>query len=541
MNRFCMWVIVFGAMLFFIPWIGDPYMTPRLLFVALGAAPLLFRVSNRRSSLEVPMLGLLLAATVSAAFAQDRGYAMFGAYQFPADSLLAIAVYLCVLLAGARSGMDARGITRIIVYLSIPMSAYAIFQRFWTDPLLYEALPTGVRVVSTQGGPVFLGAVLAISAICALYLAKQRERLGWAALAFILPAMWFTLTRGALVATAVGGAFIFRSAPLLILPALVFLPRFISVAADSARIEVWKIALRVFMDNPVIGYGTGNFYIAFRRYVSWRYHDIMDNAIAVQAHAHNDILHVLATMGIVGLAAYLVLAASCVRVARESRDRPLLLGILAAYFVLSNFNPVTTSVFVMLALIFGAASAKTEPVASRSILPELACLAVAFFTAQLTWASYHFARGAAAYRRDVMASAYHFNRAAQLNPWEMVYTCRQVDSLVDLIPISSSDSVKPLAGTARELASRALRRHPMDSYAHELYGKTILVAHMAGTKVDPREAMAEFNSAQGLAPTFEALMWRRRKTAEALGDEDQIEFADKDIADLRATLAPGGI
>lgn len=540
MNKFLMSLMVFGAMVFWLPMIADPYMTPRLLLVALGALGLLACKSNKCSSLEQPAIFMLVAVFVSAAFSHDVRYAIIGSYQFGTDSILACVCYFCVLLASARSGFSVDGIARAVTWASIPMSLYGIFQRFFRDPLIWNDLHGGTRVASTQGGPIFLGAVLAIAVLCAAHVARKGDRVAQAALAFALPCLWFTQTRGAMLAAGIGLAFIAPRLALLAVPAIALMPRFLhSALSDSTRVEVWKIALRVFADNPLTGYGNGNFYMAFRRYADWDLVKIAGNARYVQSHAHNDILHVAATAGIIGLVAYIVFGYSAIRVALGHAEKKFLLGILAAYAVVSSFNPVTASAFVLMALIFGAASSKADVFMGRRVLPAFASLVVALGVGRMTLANYHYAKAGLA--KDAPAlSAMEFQRAAELNPWEMFYSCRQVDSLMRLIPHMPLEQRKPLALAGRELAARAVKRHPMDAYAHELLGKQILIGYMAGYRdINPREGLKSFNRAQELAPTFEILMWRRRDAARVLGDIDQVENADKDIADLRNAVSHG--
>lgn len=533
-------LIVFGAMVFWLPMIADPYMTPRLLLVAVGAALLLIAKSDKGTSLEKPALVMLVAAAVSAFYGHDRIYSIIGSYQYGMDSLLSIVCYVAVLIAAARSGDGVDDVAKKITIASIPVSLYGIFQRFFTDPLIWQDLHGGSRAASTQGGPIFLGAVMAIAVLCAAHTARKGDRLGSIALALALPCLWFTQTRGAVLATGVGMVFMFRWLALATIPVILMVPRWYnSGLSDATRIEVWKVAVRTFESTPLTGYGTGNFYLAFRRYTDWTLVDVANSATYVQSHAHNDYLHVLATMGVLGLAAYVFLGYSTIRVAWNHTEKKFLMSILAAYAVLSAFNPVTTSAFVLLALIFGAASSNVKLTTERRVLPALASMVVAICVGRLTVADYHYAQ-AGVHKNDIARSAMEFQRAAQLNPWEIFYSCRQVDSLMKLIPYMPLENRRPLALAGRQLAQAAVIRHPHDSYAHELYGKQILIAYMAGYRdIEPVVALGAFKRAQKLAPTFEVLMWRRRDAAKVLGDWDEVGYADKDINDLRAAVAPG--
>ena len=540
MNKFLVWAIAFGAMVFWLPMNADPYMTPRLLLVAAASAGLLFLRSDKRSSLEKPAFWMLAAFFLCAALSHDRAYSFIGSYLLGIDSLLAVICYAEVLKAGARADDGVEGVADAVVAMSIPVSLYGIFQRFFPDPLIWGELHGGHRVASTQGGPIWLGAVMAISILCALYRARAGSRTAYAALVLGLPCLWFTETRGAVLAVGVGAVFTFRWLALAAIPALLLMPRFsMASLSDATRLEVWNIAVRVFVDNPIVGYGNGNFYLAFRRYTDWTMVRVAETASYVQAHAHNDFLHVAATMGIVGLIAYCILYASVVRVAIKHAERGFLLSLIGAYAVLSAFNPVTTSAFVMLALVFGAASSKVEPVTERRTLPALASMLVAIFVGRLVVADYHYGRGALA-KDNPQLAAMEFQRAAQLNPWEVFYSCRRVDSVTNLIPYMPLKDRRALALATRQMAADVVLLHPMDSYAHELMGKQIIIAYMAGYRdIDPRDSLKSFNRAQELAPTFEMLLWRRRNAAIVLQDAEQAEYANRDIGYLRAALAGG--
>lgn len=541
MKTTMLWLIVAGAMLAFVPQMADPYMTPRLLIPALAAGVLLLMPSTRRSPLEIPALVFLLVVAIAAVRAQDWRYAVIGSYQFGMDSLIAVACYVTVLTAAARADVDARAAARAVAAASIPMSAYGIFQAFFKDPFLWGELHGGGRVSSTQGGPVFLGAVLALSVVCALQLAREGDRLGFAAIALALPCMWFTQARGAFLAAAVGSAFLIRWAWIAALPALLLMPKlFNSFVSDAARVQVWVTALRTWWENPVLGYGPGNFYLAFRKNAGWDLVDIVGSAQYVQAHAHNDWLHVLATAGLVGLAAYAWLVASAVREARRSDDKQLLLGLLAAFACASAFNPVPASAILIMAVVFGAATTRWDACFDyRRPAMAFIAIAIALGVGRLSIADLHYARAHQA--ADPATRAMEYQEAARLNPWEMFYSCRQVDSINGLIPYMELADRRPMALAGRQLAELAVARHPNDSYAHELLGKQILIAHMAGHRDAPPDlALEAFTRAQELAPTFEILMWRRRSTAIGLGDADAIAHADRDIADLRASLAVAG-
>lgn len=536
MNNFAMWTIIFGAMLLFIPQLADPYMTPRFMLPALGALPLLLNKSARQSVMEVPALIALALASLCTLFAADGWYGLMGAYLFPADSLCAFVVYIGVLIAAARSGWTVEEVARAIAQASVPVSLYAIFQKFSADPLLHGTIEiVGFRVVSTQGGPLFLAAVLTIASLSGIYLWQRGEKIGWQALGLALIAMYFTKTRGAILATAAGSALLLpwnRIWPVLVLALIGMAPRLISMQSDLGRLEIWKISWRMFLDNPWLGYGPGNFQIGFRRYQDLNFVSVMQNANAIQAHAHNDILHALATMGIAGLFAYAIVLASAVYIARQHFERRFLYAILVAYLVLSSFNPVTSSAIILIALFIGVASVRMD-MPNRRIVPALACVAVACFFGRLCWAGWHFAQGAYAKNTsDAYKTAVEFNRAAQLNPWEIIFTCRQIDALIGMMGVAAPGNEQIMMNAAIAITDRALRWHPLDSYAHEIRGKVEVVAAMRGVG-NYQKGVAYFNRAQELAPTFEPLMWRRHAMHKALGEKQAFDKVNSEIQKLR--------
>ena len=63
----------------------------------------------------------------------------------------------------------------------------------------------------------------------------------------------------------------------------------------SGRSHFWSVALRIFLDNPIIGAGFDAFAVAFGRYDTW-------NGIFRVEQAHNDYLQMLADAGILGFA-----------------------------------------------------------------------------------------------------------------------------------------------------------------------------------------------------------------------------------------------
>lgn len=63
----------------------------------------------------------------------------------------------------------------------------------------------------------------------------------------------------------------------------------------NGRIHFWQVAVRIFLDHPILGAGLDAFGTAFTRYDTW-------NGIYRVEQAHNDYLQILADAGVVGFA-----------------------------------------------------------------------------------------------------------------------------------------------------------------------------------------------------------------------------------------------
>lgn len=112
---------------------------------------------------------------------------------------------------------------------------------------------------------------------------------------------------------------------------------------DSQRMMTWAVAARAFTERPIIGIGPDCILPYFDRLKPGG----MGHERA--ADAHNDILEVAATTGMIGLIAYLWLAGNTFSVLRGPA-----LGSMAALFLNAKFSPVELEVLVLAAVIVGA-------------------------------------------------------------------------------------------------------------------------------------------------------------------------------------------
>jgi O-antigen ligase len=77
------------------------------------------------------------------------------------------------------------------------------------------------------------------------------------------------------------------------------LSEFTQADVSSGRLDFWKIALQIFINNPIFGSGFDSFAVAMSRYDTW-------NGTFRIEQAHNDYLQILAEAGLLGLGCVLV-------------------------------------------------------------------------------------------------------------------------------------------------------------------------------------------------------------------------------------------
>ncbi len=278
---------------------------------------------------------------------------------------------------------------KIAVFTSFLVSLYGIIQKFNLLPVFKAGID---RAASTIGNAAFLAGYLILATGIALYLWAREENKKWkyiflAISAINLWVVFLTATRGAVLGLFIGiifiafGALVFYPDKRKKLIAGSFLLFLILIGIDfgvsrerlavsnidfirrvstislsdsniSNRLNVWKLAVESFKENPVLGVGPENFYIEFNRlYTPEISEDWFDRT-------HNIYLDQLMHAGIIGLLAYLAVWICLFLFLWKKRDCHgfgfwIMSGFLIAYAIHNFFVFDTINTFSLFVFVFG--------------------------------------------------------------------------------------------------------------------------------------------------------------------------------------------
>jgi O-antigen ligase len=220
-------------------------------------------------------------------------------------------------------------------------------------PLLVSAWRQGPARLA---GPTLVPTVLAVLAVLAAL-----SRAAWLAAGVLVVAGLFVAFRGRLRWVVAGGVVLvlLGTAGLAWADLLGPLGQRIRHLGDAdTRLALWRISWDIFRDQPLTGCGLDTFQLAFARHRTLDYWQLEWGM--TPSRAHNDLLHILATQGLLGGVALLGQLAAVAVAGRRAwstrpQERPLILGLLGAvvaYHIqnLFGFPVVATSSLLVVAL-----------------------------------------------------------------------------------------------------------------------------------------------------------------------------------------------
>lgn len=552
---------VFGGHVAVLPQISDSYTLVKMALI--GAAGALAWIGLTRSRLTTtpldrPLAALGAAMLLSAAFSVDPPISVLGVHPQPFYGLLPLGMCAALYYAAAAGPEDhTENVLTAGLLAVVPMALFGFWQRAYGDPITHEELPTGLRITSTIGNPVMLGACLSLLLPAALHRTlARRGPLGPASGALLLAALWLTLARGAWVSGAVAAAAYLwctgkaRPTKKQWLALLVCAPLALwglqralhKKNSDSLRIETLKTGLAGFAARPIVGWGPDTFMIAFRRYKTEEFLRVAHNSPTVQYSAHNDLLQAAVTWGALGLAAYLwLLWVFGLRLWRAASaglldgEKAAMAAGLLGLFVQAKLNPIPISALATAAVMAGLLCREGKEVPVRTGRTAAAagilfCAACALLYGRFCRADFLSRRGQEIVYSTMLTDPLHLEgvndlrRSTELNPWNLEYLLKRCNNLFRTIDAVPPEQGLQLLEKSRQLAAEAVRLHPGNPMAHELRSTALALSSSHGENT-LREAQREIQLASEMDPSFVFSLRRRMDIARALGDREDFERA----------------
>ncbi|HYI01066.1 O-antigen ligase family protein, partial [Hyalangium sp.] len=404
MRTTCAGRAVLGALLVLVPlaftqWTLEGFELVKVALLHLAALALVALGGGRweaarralpevvREPLALGFLLLLVSAVASTAVSISRWTSLAGAHESFSGlpTVLGYTVLFFAARAWGRTPAVARALLASPVVASALVASYAWAQVLGVDPLTWERVATlgeQVRTFSTLGHPNHLAAFLAMAfpftalwaqraadlkrhgalgLLCAVALlsvgavAVSLSRSGWLAMACVLGVLAvggvrLGQRRGALV-----GGVVLAVALVVVFVLALRAPgsgqegwlaslseRVRRFGEGDTRLLIWRAAWEIFAAHPVLGSGLDTFHLAFEGARSADYWKLEWNG--TPAKAHNQALHLLATQGLLGGSALLVLGVGLVLAIRRAwrrvpiEERPLVLALTASVLAFATQN-----------------------------------------------------------------------------------------------------------------------------------------------------------------------------------------------------------
>ncbi|MHB0975694.1 MAG: O-antigen ligase family protein [Candidatus Aquicultorales bacterium] len=469
-----------------------------------------------------PLLVFLGLAVTSTVFSISPYTSIFGRHM-RYEGLIDIFLYGGLFFLTVQHLSSKERLLKLMALLSgtaALVSIYAIFQFFGWDPIAWGSAGFETsRAFATLGNPIILGGYLAValtvSAGLSILAKNARGTAVWSAVSLLIAAaLLFTLSRGAWLGAvlgvpavlvllglraeyrrkclAAGGAlvvFLFLGVILIVATgkATTLGARILSLGnplegSGGSRVEIWKSAVSMIQDRPVLGYGPDTFRMAFPEHETFPSAKLFPEALA--DNAHNLPLQTAATLGIPALLAL----AAIFGIASFQAARGGVVGLAhvalaagAAFFAQSLLNVSVIGISYWPWLLFGAAIApratdrvfRLGSIARRALaVPAIFVLAlIVIASSAFFYADIRFAQGILAFGEgDASSGIEKLSSAAAANPFSDLYARQLAYSTYGM---AREHDDRELYEKALDLMDVALKKEPneLDNYiaSGELY------------------------------------------------------------------------
>ncbi|MEK7550768.1 MAG: O-antigen ligase family protein [Patescibacteria group bacterium] len=380
---------LFGILFFLTPLILWPYTSEvfefnKIIFVYLMTTVITTswvircitenKIIFRRTLLDWPLIIYLVTSLLSTVFSIDIHTSIFGYYSRFNGGLLSIVCYSLLYWAFV-SNMNRKSALFTVhcsLFTATLVSLYGILQHFGIDKNIWVQ-DVQNRIFSTLGQPNWLAAYL-VALLPIIYNLKFKIYNYTVAILFFVTLL-FTKSRSGLLGFIVADVvfwsiLLFRNfkqnLKSFFIFNILFLILFLAVGnpfqnsaaapaletggteSGSIRKIVWKGAIDIWKNYPILGTGPETFAYAYYKYRPVE-HNLVSEWDFIYNKAHNEYLNLLATTGILGLVSYLFLTgASLITLIKNAKFEFLAgyVGLLISIFF--GFSVVPTQLLLFL-------------------------------------------------------------------------------------------------------------------------------------------------------------------------------------------------
>jgi putative inorganic carbon (HCO3(-)) transporter len=500
--------------------------------------------SNRKlrpSLLWPPVLLVGISSLLSTLHTNNLQSSLFGVYE-DFEGIFTIANYLLLWVLVnqfIRNLNDSLKFLLMVVLAGLVAAIYGVVQNFGIDIVAWNPMTYSAgRLFGSLGNPNFLAAyvLMALPVATVFFLIAKRTmfKAGMlATVAIMLMAIFFTKSRGAfyglsaefvllagyLIYDRNKGGLVAANRRWLILTAclaglLLCSGQVRSTIGETVdrtlqtlnvkqltitpRLYIWRSALQMIRDNPVLGTGLDTFQIAFPKYRLAEYWQLEWNGTPEKAH--NFFLQIGATTGLLGLGAWLwLITAFFLAIVRKWKDlnplrRHLSVAVMLAEvgFLIQNqfsFTVVAYGSLFWFFLALGPALDRDDKPAEAPVKPEpfslqqvslgrwaaymMLCgliLATVLLSSRLWMADMFFKRAmvylAGGYSQPAIAE---MARAVELDPYREIYWVKYGIAIEEAAK-AAPDKV-PLLQQAVKIHEHTIAMNPLNGYDYNNLGR----------------------------------------------------------------------
>lgn len=350
--------IIAGVMpLIMHPFTDDSYYLPKTVFLYVMYILLIFILLKDRKNVKLDkndkVLGVYLLIALLSTFLSIKPMISIFGTSIRYEGIIMLLFYGLSYYCGKNYLEINKKVILAVLIPAVIISIYSIFQFYNIDPVPKDSYHANMlyNSIGTQGHRNFLSAYISLFLPCTIVLYILKGKKVYMGIAMILFAsLLCTLTRSGWIAfiaySLLGTVYIIINFnKKYLVRALVLLITLVGIfgvldytsgekissrsdqliydtksaggdllrngkitneALGSARIYIWKVALKTIEENPLLGSGTDTFRYSIEKYFPEDGQEYIDAYGAIIDKAHNEFLQIASTMGIPALIVYLV-------------------------------------------------------------------------------------------------------------------------------------------------------------------------------------------------------------------------------------------